>query len=120
VGGAFTLFSGNVSGVIQELVRSHVELDETLYASRIIPWLSRVQTPYERIAQTWRFNTWTDGHFSDVVITISPKGSETSLRLVQTNVPVHDAERTRSGWHDLYFQRMKMILGFGSGISLGF
>lgn len=95
-GGQFVLFGGNVTGIIKNLV------------------------PYERIEKAWRFSSWTEGHYSDVVITITPQGSETTLSLTQTNVPVQDAERTHSGWKDHYFQRMKMILGFGSGISLGF
>lgn len=92
VGGTFSMFGGHVSGVFKELV------------------------PHERIVMAWRFRDWTEGLFSNVTITLTQTESDTKLQLVQTGVPTSDIERTREGWRMHQFERMKMILGFGSGL----
>lgn len=94
VGGAFSLFNGNVTGTIKDLV------------------------PYSRIVMAWRFKDWTEGHFSEVTIALSENDGEASLRLTHTGVPTADIERTREGWRIHQFERMKLIFGFGSGLSL--
>lgn len=96
VGGEFSLFSGNVTGVFQEL--SHPTV----------------------IKQAWRFKHWPAGHFSDVTLKLTETDDKTKLELVQTNVPESDRESTQQGWRTHQWERMKAILGFGSGLSFGF
>jgi len=96
VGGEFSLFSGNVTGVFEEL------------------------TPHSVIKQAWRFKHWPAGHFSKVTLTITEKGDKCKLELVQSNVPSDDAESTKAGWRSHQWDRMKQILGFGSNSGLNF
>lgn len=96
VGGVFSLFGGNVTGTFKELV------------------------PYERLVMAWRFKAWTEGHFSEVVISLKESDGDTRLDLLQTGVPAADIERTREGWRMHQFERMKMVLGFGSGLNFSF
>jgi len=97
VGGEFSMFGGNISGVFKEVV------------------------PHSKIVQAWRFKHWTAGHFSDVTMTMKEKGDMCTLTLSQTGVPEADAESTKAGWRSNQWQRMKAILGFGAGIpNLGF
>lgn len=95
VGGEFSLFSGNVTGVFTEITHPTV------------------------IKQAWRFKHWPQGHFSDVTLTITEQADKTKLELVQTNVPEGDRESTQKGWRTHQWERMKAILGFGSGLSFG-
>lgn len=92
VGGKFSTFSGNVQGVFKELV------------------------PYERIVQAWRFKHWPENHYSEVRIEITNLGDHCRLTLHQSEIPEADYERTRAGWRELQWDRMKAILGFGSGL----
>jgi activator of HSP90 ATPase len=96
VGGEFSLFSGNVTGVFQEL------------------------EPGKRIKQAWRFKHWPASHFSEVTLTITELEDKCKLELRQTNVPEADKESTKNGWRTHQWERMKAILGFGSGLSFGF
>ena len=96
VGGEFSLFSGNVTGVFQEL------------------------EPGKRIKQAWRFKHWPASHFSEVTLTITELEDKCKLELRQTNVPEADKESTENGWRTHQWERMKAILGFGSGLSFGF
>lgn len=96
VGGAFSLFGGQVTGIFKELV------------------------PHERIVMAWRFKEWVEGHYSEVTITLSEAESDTKLVLRQTGVPFADVERAKEGWRMHQFERMKMILGFGAGMQFSF
>ena len=96
IGGEFSLFSGNVTGVFQEL------------------------EPHKLIKQAWRFKHWPAGHFSEVTLTITELDDKCKLELRQTNVPEADRESTKNGWRTHQWERMKAILGFGSGLSFGF
>jgi len=89
-GTPFTLFGGNVSGVNVELV------------------------PNSKIVQKWRFNTWPEGHFSELEMTLSEKKGKTVLQLVQKGVPIDDAGRTEDGWRRNVFGRGKVMFGFGN------
>jgi activator of HSP90 ATPase len=60
------------------------------------------------------------GHFSDVSISITEKGGESFLALKHSGIPSADAERARHGWLELHFARMKMVLGLGTGLAMGF
>eukprot|EP00039_Didymoeca_costata_P025065 m.12225 g.12225 ORF g.12225 m.12225 type:complete len:349 (+) comp4618_c0_seq1:81-1127(+) len=95
VGGEFSLFGGNVTGVFQELV------------------------PHKKIKQAWRFKHWPQGHFSDVTMDISMSSGMCKLKLKQEGIPSKDLETTKNGWRSHQWERMKAILGFGSGLSFG-
>ena len=60
------------------------------------------------------------GVYSEVAITLTEQSGSTWLALKHTGVPSFDEERTREGWQELQFTRMKMILGFGAGITMPF
>jgi len=96
VGGEFTLFGGNVSGVFKEIV------------------------PYTKITQAWRMKSWPSGHFSDVTLEIEEKKDKVVLTLTQSGVPESEVESVKGGWRSNQWARMKGILGFGSGIMGGF
>jgi len=87
VGGKLMLFNGSVEGELLELV------------------------PGEKIVQKWRFNTWQPAHFSRVEMTLKQDGGNTKLKLVQTDVPVEEKDRTEKGWRVMIFDRLKMVLG---------
>jgi len=89
-GKKFSLFGGNVKGENVELERPN------------------------KIVQKWRFSSWPEGHYSNVVMTIENKSGKTLLTLVQSGVPDEDKERTEGGWKDNYFRRIKGVFGFGS------
>lgn len=61
--------------------------------------------------QKWRFNTWQPSHFSRVEMTLKEDGGNTKLKLVQTDVPVEEKDRTEKGWRVMIFDRLKMVLG---------
>jgi len=89
-GGKFRLFGGSVEG-------ENVE----------------VESP-KKLVQKWRFNTWPEGHYSIVTITLEEKDSKTVLKLTQTGVPIEDKERTEKGWPANFWTRIKGIFGYGS------
>ena len=93
VGGAFSMFSGAVSG-------ENVELRPFSEATgdALIKW-------------KWRFSTWQPEHYSMVTITLTDKDGNTKLELVQTGVPEEERERTEKGWKGMLLDRMKAMLG---------
>jgi len=93
VGGKFSMFSGSVEGENVELHRFDKDS-----GTAVIKW-------------KWRFSTWSPGVFSDVTITLSEKDGQTKLQLVQTGVPEDERERTKKGWINLLFDRIKAMLG---------
>lgn len=70
------------------------------------------------IQQAWRFKHWPAGHFSTVVLKITETEDKCKLSLTQTGVPESDLESTKAGWKNHQWDRMKAILGFGSGLSI--
>lgn len=95
VGGAFSLFSGAVTGFTTEI------------------------TEGKRIVQRWRFSSWRTGTFSTVTMTFKEHDGETVLCLKQVGIPDSDKERTMVGWRQNIFARIRAIFGFG-GIPMGF
>ncbi|EDQ89667.1 uncharacterized protein MONBRDRAFT_32329 [Monosiga brevicollis MX1] len=89
IGGSFTMFNGSVKGVIKDLV------------------------PYRRVHQAWRFESWPEGHYSDVVIDLSEAEGKTSLSIQHSEVPESDIERTQDGWRRLQLEPLKAMLGVG-------
>lgn len=72
------------------------------------------ETPGKQIVQSWRFKTWPSGHVSTVTLNFIEKEDATELRLVQEGVPSSDAERTKQGWTNYYFESIKRTFGFGA------
>ena len=64
-----------------------------------------------QIVWKWRFQTWPPGAFSEVTITLNDKDGSTRLELEQKGVPEAEVERTRNGWVNMIFGRLKAMLG---------
>ncbi|XP_015918936.1 activator of 90 kDa heat shock protein ATPase homolog 1 [Parasteatoda tepidariorum] len=90
VDGKFEFFDGNVHGHFVKLV------------------------PNKTIQQKWRFKSWPEGHFSDVVIDINQKLDCTEVIVTQVGVPKTELDNTREGWKRFYWESMKRTLGFGA------
>eukprot|EP01113_Clastostelium_recurvatum_P036026 TRINITY_DN5083_c0_g1_i1.p1 TRINITY_DN5083_c0_g1~~TRINITY_DN5083_c0_g1_i1.p1 ORF type:complete len:337 (+),score=105.01 TRINITY_DN5083_c0_g1_i1:57-1067(+) len=91
-GGKFMLFSGAVVGEIVKL------------------------QPPTLIEQKWRFQSWPEGHYSTVRFEIKDKSGEPGciMELKQTQVPEDEIERTKDGWRRNFWERVKMMFGWGS------
>jgi len=87
-GGNFEMFGGNVVG-------TQVLLDTN-----------------KKIEQKWRFRSWPEGHFSNLSIEFQDEGGSTKLILVQTDVPSNDYDRTRGGWEEYFWIRIRGICGW--------
>jgi len=88
-GSKFSMFGGNVTGEI-------VRLDSP-----------------NKIVQKWRFNNWTPGLFSEVVLQFDEQNGGTRVSLTQTGVPVDDVERVSAGWKENFWNRMMVMCGWG-------
>jgi len=85
IGEKFSMFDGNVQGY-------QVKLEK-----------------YSKIEQKWRFNSWPENHFSVVILEFKDEGGSTELLLTQSGVPSNDFERTRSGWEEFFWNRIRCI-----------
>ncbi|XP_071963527.1 activator of 90 kDa heat shock protein ATPase homolog 1-like [Antedon mediterranea] len=88
-GGKFSLFGGNVTGVFLEL-----EMDK-------------------KIVQKWRFSNWPEAHYSIVTMNLSQGSDGAVVDLVQTGVPDKEVERTKQGWKENFWGRIRQTFGFG-------
>lgn len=86
----FVFFGGNISGKFTEII------------------------PSKKIAQTWRYKQWPDGHFSNVEMEFEEKDDHTVLKLKQTLVPTNEYETTNQNWQRYYFESIRQTFGFGS------
>ncbi|RUS92072.1 hypothetical protein EGW08_000096 [Elysia chlorotica] len=91
-GERFSLAGGNIVGEFVELI------------------------PDVKIVQRWRVKSWPCEHYSEVTLDISENEGKTKLNLTQTGVPSSEIEKTREGWKENYWNRMRQIFGFGSRI----
>jgi activator of HSP90 ATPase len=82
-GGAFSLFSGVITGRNIELVTN------------------------ERIVQAWRPGHWSPGVYSIVKFELKARGPESTLILDHTGFPEGDADGLDSGWHEHYLDPMQ-------------
>ena len=128
VGGTYSVFGGNVSGVFTDLVRKYIVPSDHPHVNR------RCRTIELRCSggsapglKVWSLrchlcssHNMTSGHFSTVAIALVEKGGQTHLTLKQTNVPASDAARVQEGWQQLHFGRMKVILGLGTSLQPSF
>lgn len=90
VGGRFSLFDSNVSGVISQLIAN------------------------ESLQLQWRFKSWPCEHFSQVSLLFLQKNDCTAVTLTQTGIPANDYERTMQGWKNYYWESIKNTFGFGA------
>lgn len=70
--------------------------------------------PNKKIVQKWRMSSWKEDLYSTVTIELEDKNGKTVLKLEHTGVPEDDLERTRIGWNENFFRRIKGIFGFGA------
>lgn len=89
-GGKFELFDGNVQGYFVEL------------------------QPFRRIVLKWRFKSWPNDHFSDVVLNFVENIDCTVVSLFQSGIPKEELENTKEGWKRYYWNSMRRSLGFGA------
>ena len=87
VGGAFTLFGGDITG-------RHVEL-----------------VPNERIVQAWRTGRWAPGIYSIAKFELADQGSGTRIVFDHTGFPKGEAEVLASGWKAHYWEPLQKFLG---------
>jgi len=87
-GGAFEMFGGNLIG-------TQVSLQ-----------------PNVKIEQKWRFSSWPENHYSDLLLEFKPDGEGTKLVLTQKGVPSSDFDRTKGGWEEFFWSRIKAICGW--------
>ncbi|XP_063900084.1 activator of 90 kDa heat shock protein ATPase homolog 1-like [Zophobas morio] len=90
VGGAFSLFDGNVSGTFTKLV------------------------PGSEIQMSWRRSGWPDGHYSLVVLSFREDVDCTRVSLKQRDIPETHYQSTSEGWPANYFQRINSVFGYGA------
>jgi len=103
-------FTQSPSNVTKELNKQF-----SMFGGSIIAYNVEL-VPNQKIVQKWRAGDWPEGHFSTVTITLKSEDSGTKLILKQTDVPATDASRTESNWHNFYWQRIKMVFGYGYNI----
>jgi len=88
-GSTFKMFGGSVHGTLEDV------------------------TPDKLISQKWRFASWPAEHYSQVTIEIEDKGPNKCLvKLTQTGVPDSDFDRTRIGWEEHFWRRIKGVFGW--------
>jgi activator of HSP90 ATPase len=83
VGGAFSMFGGQIVGRNVELV------------------------PGQRIVQAWRPTHWDPGVYSVVKFELKARGSETTVVLDHTGFPEGEFESLTSGWNGHYWEPLK-------------
>ncbi|KAI9495615.1 activator of Hsp90 ATPase [Zychaea mexicana] len=89
-GSKFELFNGNVRG----------ELLET--------------EPDKKIVQSWRLQSWPEGHYSTVTMTLDQKSDCVQLHVKQTGVPIGEEELTQRNWTGYYWRSIKQAFGMGA------
>ncbi|CAH8831745.1 unnamed protein product [Trichobilharzia szidati] len=88
-GGTYSVFSGNISGVFDELVAG------------------------KTIKMRWRKREWPENHYSNLTLEMSAFEGGTRLSLAQTNVPAYDLDNTRNGWRTIFLSALKQTYGYG-------
>lgn len=87
VGGALSMFGGDIRGRIVELV------------------------PGKRVVQAWRSQAWPEGVYSIVRFELTPEGKGTKLILDQAGYPEGTEKMLEGGWHQMYWKPLNAMLG---------
>src|SRR5262245_22184711 len=87
VGGAVSMFGGDIRGRIVELV------------------------PGKRVVQAWRSQAWPEGVYSIVRFELTPEGKGTKLVFDQAGYPEGAEKMLEGGWHQMYWNPMNAMLG---------
>ena len=90
VGGKFSLFHGNVSGVFQELEDG------------------------KRLVQTWRLKDWPESHHAKLTLLFDQGLDGTSLRVTMEGVPIGAEDAVKSNFVEYYIKPIKQTFGFGA------
>ena len=85
-GGELSMFGGDISGRIVELV------------------------PGKRVVQAWRSQAWPEGIYSIVRFELMPEGKGTKLVFDQAGYPDGAETMLEGGWHQMYWQPMNAML----------
>ncbi|KAF6005042.1 AHA1, activator of heat shock 90kDa protein ATPase [Cyanidiococcus yangmingshanensis] len=110
---------------LQRITRAPATSDPTapkgtfsLYGGQVHGFYTRLVEP-EILEQHWRMADWEPkDHFSLVHIRLVPMNSgETRLELIQEQIPEEHLERTRVGWKERIFDRLRLVFNLG-GMSL--
>jgi uncharacterized protein YndB with AHSA1/START domain len=86
VGGAVSLFGGDIRALNVELV------------------------PGRRVVQAWRSQAWPEGVYSIVKFELTPQGNGTKLVFDQAGHPAEAQTMLEGGWGMMYWQPMKAML----------
>ena len=86
VGGAVSLFGGDIKAINVELV------------------------PGKRVVQAWRSYRWPEGVYSIVRFELKPEGKSTKLVFDQAGYPDDAHEMLDGGWPKMYWQPMNQML----------
>ncbi|RHZ81295.1 hypothetical protein Glove_122g13 [Diversispora epigaea] len=89
IGTSFSLFDGNITGTILELV------------------------PNEKIVQKWRLKAWPEGHYSTVTLKFEQTTDFTRVYVTQEGIPIGEEEIVRRNWQSYYWNSIKSVFGYG-------
>ncbi|MDO8625463.1 MAG: SRPBCC family protein [Candidatus Diapherotrites archaeon] len=64
----------------------------------------------KKIVQEWSASDWPEGTVSIATFEFKPKGTKTELVFTQTGVPADFVDDITSGWHEHYWDKMKLFL----------
>jgi len=87
-GGKFSLYGNSISGEFVDLVLN------------------------EKIKMRWRLKDWPPAHYSEVTLVLEDRDGSTQLNLTQSGIPSSDFDRTKDGWRNFYWDRIRQIFGF--------
>jgi activator of HSP90 ATPase len=90
VGSHFSLFDGNITGTMLELV------------------------PNKKIVQTWRLKTWPEEHHSKVTMTLEQTSEATKVHIKHEGVPIGEEDVIRGNWQTFYWIPIKSVFGYGA------
>lgn len=86
VGGHFTAYDGYITGSFLKIA------------------------PYKSIVELWRASDWPKDVYSEVSIEFQEKRGVTTLHFTQENVPDEFAESIANGWHEYYWDKLRVYL----------
>jgi len=90
VGGAFSLFGGNISGKFTLL------------------------TPGKEIVQDWRLKTWVDDHHCRLTLVFDQSLDGVTMRATWQGVPVGQEDVVKHNFESYYVRPIKQTFGFGA------